>query len=98
MPESSPSGAPRGSPGMATPSRVSGEVVPEQTVRAPIPTAPATETTVRSAYPTPPQEQTVRAFVPSAVPGRELEELEELDVEPVAEGIDPKLIDVGALV
>ena len=44
----------------------------------------------------------MRAFVPSAIPGAahgsEHEELDELDVEPVADGIDPKLIDVGALV
>ena len=73
MPESSPSGDPSGSPrpsGAATHSRVSGEIVHEQTVRAPIPVAPTTETTVRAPFPSPPaQEQTVRAFVPSAIPG-----------------------------
>jgi hypothetical protein len=107
MPESSPSGGPSGSPhpsGAVTLSRASGEIVHEQTVRAPIPVAPTTETTVRAPFPMPPpQEQTVRAFVPSAIPGAaahgsEPEELDELDVEPMMEGIDPKLIDVGALV
>jgi len=108
MPESSPSGDPSGSPssphpsGVATRSRASGEIVHEQTVRAPNPLAQTTETTVRAPFPSPPQEQTVRAFVPSAIPGAAAhasahEELEELDVEPVVEG-DPQLIDVGALV
>lgn len=101
MPASSSSGDPIGS----TLPRVSGEIVHEQTVRAPIPGPPAaTETTVRAPMPTLPQEQTVRAFVPSAVPGgaaastHEVEELEEVDVEPEAETIDPQVIDVGALV
>jgi hypothetical protein len=106
MPESSPSGDPSGSPSStgATRSRASGELVPEQTVRAPNPLAAASETTVKSAFPMqPPQEQTVRAFVPSALAGatahaNELEELEELDVEPVIETLDPPMIDVGALV
>jgi hypothetical protein len=83
-------------------SRASGEIVHEQTVRAPIPMAPATETTVRAPMPTLPQEQTVRAFVPSAVPGGaqalDVEELEELDVEPVTEPSRAPVIDVGALV
>jgi hypothetical protein len=83
-------------------SRASGEILQEQTVRAPIPMAPATETTVRAPIPTFPQEQTVRAFVPSAVPGGaqalEIEELEELDVEPVTEPSRAPVIDVGALV
>lgn len=110
MPESSPPGAPTGSTG-AIP-RVSGEVVHEQTVRATIPVAPTTETTVRAPMPTPPPlEQTVRAFVPSAVPAGavpgegalEVEELEEVDVEPEAEAAvpeksEPQGIDVGALV
>lgn len=89
----------RGGPAL---SRASGEIVHEQTVRAPIPMAPATETTVRAPIPTLPQEQTVRAFVPSAVPGGalalEVEELEELDVEPVTEPSRAPVIDVGALV
>jgi hypothetical protein len=82
--------------------RASGEIVHEQTVRAKIPMAPATETTVRAPIPTLPQEQTVRAFVPSAVPGGaqalDVEELEELDVEPVTEPSRAPVIDVGALV
>lgn len=108
MPASSSSGDPIGSAissGSSTLPRVSGEIVHEQTVRAPIPGPPAgTETTVKVPMPTLPQEQTVRAFVPSAVPGgaaasaHEVEELEEVDVEPEVETIEPQVIDVGALV
>jgi len=104
MRESSPPGAPTGSTG--APSRASGEIVHEQTVRAPIPVGPS-ETTVRVPMPTlmpPPQEQTVRAFVPSAAVGSaatalEVEELEEVDLEPEAEPASASpVIDVGALV
>ena len=105
MPASSPSD-PSGSSSQAGPAltRASGEIVHEQTVRAPIPVAP-TETTVRAPMPMPPaQEQTVRAFVPSAVPGAaspalEVEELEEVEVEPEADAESaPRGFDVGALV
>lgn len=118
MPASSSSGDPNGSAiptsasGGSTLPHASGELVHEQTVRAPIPGPPAAcETTVRVPVPTLPQEQTVRAFVPSAVPrgaasALEVEELEEVDVEPEVEvevepgmeAIDAKPIDVGALV
>jgi hypothetical protein len=103
MPETSPSGDLTGSAG--APARASDELVHEQTVRAPIPVAPTSETTVRAPMPTPPaQEHTVRAFVPSAVPGSaaslEVEELEEVELEPEADpdAITPEVIDVGALV
>lgn len=104
MPETSPSGDLTGATG--APARVSDEIVHEQTVRAPIPVGPACETTVRAPMPTPPpQEHTVRAFVPSAVPGSaaaslDVEELEEVELEPEADAdaITPEVIDVGALV
>jgi hypothetical protein len=108
MHESTSSGIPPGPAG--TQARVSGEIVHEQTVRAPIPTVPTSETTVRAPMPVAPQEQavapqeqTVRAFVASAVPSgaSELEELDVLEVEP-DDGAHakpaPAALDVGALV
>jgi hypothetical protein len=100
MPESSPPGAPTGS--LAASPRVRGEIVHEQTVRAAIPVAPASETTVRAPMPTPaPLEQTVRAFVPLAAAGAAaIEELDEVDLEPEADPSPskPQGLDVSALV
>ncbi len=101
MPESSPLGDPPGSAGVLP--LASGEIVRDQTVRARVPVAPASEITVKTAVPVePPAEQTVRVFVPSAVPAEatteEHEEVEEVsEIEPEPE-IEPEALDVSALV